>query len=154
MQRFVAEGAPGGVVGLDHGRVFTEPFRGSDAVAAGLVTFRQLRGPRFRRLFQNVYVAAEVEVDLALRSVAAHVLVGGSGVLAGWSAAELLGASCGPREASVEVITPTYRRGQPGLRVRRAELAPDEVTTVGVIAVTSAQRTAFDLVRWASLVEG
>jgi hypothetical protein len=85
--------------------MFTEPFRGSAAVAAGLVTRGRLRGPRFQRLFPDVYVAAEVEVDLALRARAAHVLVNGRGVLGGWSAAELLGASCGPADDPAEVIT-------------------------------------------------
>ena len=36
----------------------TRPFRGSAAVAAGLVTPNVLRGPRFRRVFPDVYVAA------------------------------------------------------------------------------------------------
>jgi very-short-patch-repair endonuclease len=134
--------------------VFTEPFRGSTAVAAGLVTRGQLRGPRFQRLFQDVYVAAGIEVDLALRARAAHVLVNGRGVLAGWSAAELLGASCGPRDAPAEVITAAYRRGQPGLRVHRDRLAPDEIAVLDGIAVTSTARTAYDLVRRTPLVEG
>jgi hypothetical protein len=80
--------------------------------------------------------------------------VNGRGVLAGWSAAELLGASCGPRDAPVEVITPAYRRRQPGLLVRRDRLARDEITAVDGIAVTSSARTAYDLVRWTPLVEG
>ena len=134
--------------------MFTEPFRGSAAVAAGLVTRGRLRGPRFQRLFPDVYVAAEVEVDLALRARAAHVLVNGRGVLGGWSAAELLGASCGPADAPAEVITTSYRRRPPGLRTRRDRLLPDEVTTVGGIAVTTAPRTAYDLARHTPLVDG
>jgi very-short-patch-repair endonuclease len=133
--------------------VFTEPFRGSSAVAAGLLTVGRLHGPRFRRLFQDVYVGAEVEVTLAVRSRAAYLLVAGCGALGGWSAAELLGASCGPGDAPAEVITSVRRRGQPGLRVRRDRLPPDEITTVGGIAVTTPERTAYDLSRQESLVE-
>jgi len=134
--------------------MFAEPFRGSAAVAAGLVTRGRLRGPHFRRLFPDVYVAAAVEVDLALRARAAHVLVDGRGVLGGWSAAQLLGASCGPADAPAEVITTSYRRRPPGLLTRRDRLLPDEVTTVAGIAVTTAPRTAYDLARHTPLVDG
>jgi hypothetical protein len=80
------------------------PFRGSAAVSAGLLTWGQLRGPRFRRLFPDVYAPARLAPDLALRSAGAAVLVDGRGVLAGYSAAELLGASCGPADAPAEVL--------------------------------------------------
>ena len=56
-----------------------------------MLTRGRLRGPTFRRLFEDVYVAADVPVDLALRSRAAHLLVAGRGALAGYSAAEILG---------------------------------------------------------------
>jgi hypothetical protein len=46
---------------------FDRPFRGSIAVDAGLLTRGRLRGPAFRRLFADVYVCADVPVDLALR---------------------------------------------------------------------------------------
>ncbi|WP_204008291.1 hypothetical protein [Virgisporangium aurantiacum] len=39
------------------------PFLGSTAVAAGLVTPAQLRGPRFRRLFRGVYLDGSATVD-------------------------------------------------------------------------------------------
>jgi hypothetical protein len=50
--------AVGVVVPID----LRSPFRGSDAVAAGLVTAKALRGPRFRRLFTGIFVGADVEV--------------------------------------------------------------------------------------------
>ena len=101
------------------------PFGGSAAVAAGLVTPGVLRGPRFRRLFPDVYVGARVEVDLALRARAAHLLVEGRGVVGGYAAAELLGASCGPDDAPVDIVLPggAYRQ-RPGLVVHRGLLAP------------------------------
>ena len=136
-------------------RVFEQPFRGSDALAAGLLTRGRLRGPAFRRLFDDVYVAADVPVDLALRSRAAHLLVAGRGVLAGYSAAEVLGASCGPQDAPAEVALPGgCLLRQPGLLVHRGLLLPDEATTVAAIGVTTRARTAYDLARRApSLVE-
>jgi very-short-patch-repair endonuclease len=130
------------------------PFRGSDAVAAGLVTAKMLRGPRFRRLFTGIYVAADVEVDLELRSRAAYLLVEGRGVLGGWSAAELLDASCGPDGAPAEVVVPGARRtGRPGLVVRGDLLLPDEIQTVCGVAVTGPLRTAFDLACRTSLLD-
>src|SRR4051794_22018086 len=130
------------------------PFRGSVAVAAGLVTPGVLRGPRFRRLFPDVYVGADVEVDLALRARAAHVLVEGRGVVGGYAAAELLDASCGLDDAPVDVVVPGgASRKRPGLVVHRGLLAPDEVTTVDGVAVTNALRTAYDLARAGPLAE-
>jgi hypothetical protein len=76
---------------------FGSPFRGSAAVAAGLITPDRLRGPHFRRLFPDVYVQAGQDVNLRLRSMAAAVYVGEHGALVGNSAAELLGASCAGR---------------------------------------------------------
>jgi very-short-patch-repair endonuclease len=130
------------------------PFRGSAAVAVALITAGVLRGPRFRRLFPDVYVDARVEVDLALRARAAHLLVEGRGVVGGYAAAELLGASCGPDDAPVDLVVPggAYRE-RPGLVVHRGLLAPDEITTVEGIAVTDAIRTGYDLARAGPLGE-
>lgn len=133
--------------------VSTTPFRGSTAVAAGLLTAGELRGPRFRRLYQDVHVAAHVDVDLALLAEAAFVLVDGRGVVGGWAAAELLGASCGPPGAPAEIIVPGRRRAQAGLLVREAVIPAAETTTVGPVTVTDERRTAFDLGRRPPLVE-
>lgn len=131
------------------------PFLGSAAVAAGLVTTKALRGPRFRRLFTGVFVRADVEVDLALRSRAAYLVVQGRGVLGGWSAAELLGASCGPADTPAEVVVPGgSQENRPGLRVRRDRLLPDEIMTLpDGTALTTPLRTAYDLARRSPLVE-
>lgn len=129
------------------------PFRGTHAVATGVLTPKMLRGPRFRRLFRDVYVAADVEVDLALRSCAAYLLVEGSGVLGGYSAAELLGASCGPEEAPVEIVSPTRMRSRPGLLVREGVVPPGERRPVGEVLVTSPLHTAFRLACRLPLVE-
>jgi hypothetical protein len=91
------------------------PFRGSVAVSAGVLSRAVLAGPRFRRLFPDVYVRADVEPDLVVRSLAAAVLIGDRGVLGGYSAAEILGASCGPADAPAEVIVVGRRRAPPGL---------------------------------------
>lgn len=132
----------------------TAPLRGSLAVAAGLVTKSQLRGPGFRRLFPDIYLPANVVPTLAMRSRAAHHLVVGHGALAGYSAAEVLGARIAPRDADTEVVAGVDLRECRGLRVHRERLADDEVETVDGLLVTSAIRTAYDLARWSTLVEG
>jgi very-short-patch-repair endonuclease len=123
------------------------PFRGSAAVAAGLVTRDCLFGPRFRRLFPDVYVPADREPNLALRSRAAAVYVGEHGVLVGYSAAELLDASCAPQDAPAEVTVPDGRRSRPGLVVHRFRPLPAEVDLCDGVRVTTPLRTAFDLAR-------
>jgi very-short-patch-repair endonuclease len=131
-----------------------QPFRGTDAVAAGLVTPKALRGPRFRRLFTGIYIRADVEVTLEVRSRAAYLLLDGRGTLGGFSAAELLDASCGPLDAPAEVVAARGRvTPRSGLLVRHDELAPDEVTEVDGYTVTSPLRTAYDLARRLPLVE-
>jgi very-short-patch-repair endonuclease len=131
----------------------TGPFRGSAAVAAGLLTPGVLRGPRYRRLFPDVHASAALTPDLALRARAAGVLVAGRGVVAGYAAAELLGASCGPPEAPVDVLMAHDYRC-PGLRVHRDKFCPDETGWLGATQVTTDVRAAFDLARWApSLTE-
>lgn len=133
-----------------------EPFRGSTAVAAGLVTKNELRGPHYQRLFPDVYLAASDQPPgLVTRSEAAYLLVEHrDGVLGGYSAAALLGAACAPRGASAEVIVDGSQRGHPGLRVVRAEIAHPDRCLVRGCRVTSPERTAWDLVRRLDLVEG
>lgn len=130
------------------------PFRGSAAVAAGLVTEGALRGPGYLRVFRDVYVPAGSTLDLRTRSAAASLLVSSHGALAGYSAAELLGAECAPADAPAEVFRPRGTiRAQPGLVVHRGTLAERDVRAVGAVRVTSAARTAYDVARWSALVE-
>lgn len=130
-------------------------FRGAAAVAAGLVTRDVLRGPRYTRLFPDTYLAVSAgPADLLLRSHAAYRYVQGRGVLAGYSAAEVLGASCGPRAAPAEVLVRSgVQRGHPGLLVHRDRIAPGEIHRVDGLEVTSPLRTAYDLARRGPLVD-
>lgn len=119
-----------------------------------LVTKRQLRGPRFRRLFPDIYVPATLGLDLSVRSRAAYLLVRDrGGALAGYSAARLLGAACAPRNAAAEVVAPANVRCHPGLRVRRFVLAETDIMVVDGCRVTSPARTAWDLARRLPWVE-
>jgi hypothetical protein len=130
-------------------------FRGSHAIAAGLVTRGRLRGPRFRRLLPDVYCrAAGGPPDLLLRSLAAYRLVEGRGVLSGYSAALLLGADCAPRsDTPAEVTVPDDLRAHPGVVVHRDRLLDSEITSTRGIRCTTPLRTAFDLARRPNLDE-
>jgi very-short-patch-repair endonuclease len=119
------------------------------AVATGLLTRGLLRSPRFRRLFPDVYAPADLEPDLALRARAAGLLVAGHGAVAGYAAAEWWGASCAPPDEPAHVLM-THRYRCDGLRVHRDYF--DFVETVPISsggAVTTPERTAYDLARWA-----
>ncbi|TWF78405.1 hypothetical protein FHX44_114328 [Pseudonocardia hierapolitana] len=112
-----------------------------------------LRGPRFRRLFPDVYVPVHAEVDRALLSRAAYLLVDGRGALGGHSAAELLGADCAPVGAPAEIVSPHRVRRHPGLIARQDRIPPDELQELGGLVVTTPVRTAYDLGRRTPLVE-
>jgi very-short-patch-repair endonuclease len=130
------------------------PFRGSTALADRIITPAVLRGPRYRRLFPDIYAATDLEPDLALRSRAAHLWLGGAGVLGGYSAAEIYAARCAPQDAAVEIVVPgKHLRGPPGVTVRRDLLATDERRRYRDLDVTTPIRTAYDLARRDSLTE-
>ena len=71
-------------------RFLDGPFLGSHAVAAGVLTTKQLRGPLVRRVFRGVYVTAGTPVDHLVRAEAAGLLVPADGALSGPSAAAVL----------------------------------------------------------------
>jgi hypothetical protein len=130
-------------------------FRGSAAIAAGLVTGKVLRGPRYLRVFPDTYVRRRAEPpDLWLRSLAAYRYVEGRGVLSGHSAAVLLGADCAPEDSPAEVTVPEGgQREHPGLRVHRNTLPPEAVRPCRGALVTTAAQTAYDLGRRPGLRE-
>lgn len=135
--------------------VLDGPFRGTEAIAAGLLTPGLLRGPGYHRVFPDVYVPASLEPDLAVRSQAAYLWGRRyAGVLAGYSAAELLTAPRAPADAPAEIVLSRSHRYAPvGLVIRQDELADDEWRTSQHIDLTTPVRTAYDLARRGTLVE-
>ena len=129
-------------------------FRGSVAVQRGLLTRGQLYGPRYRRVLPDVYVPVGTTLDLATRSRAAYLHVAPrGGVLAGYSAAELLGRGCALRRVPAEVLVPRDVRRRPDLLVRRGTVPGSEVVSAGGCRVTCPLRTAWDLARRLPLVD-
>lgn len=124
-----------------------KPFRGADAVAAGLLTPRQLEGTAWRRLFRGIYIRADASVDhLTLCQAVALMLPAGS-ALSHRSAALLHNTNVLALHQPVEATSPTGCRSQSGLRVARSSLDPGEIWRRGGLPVTSPLRTAFDLAR-------
>jgi hypothetical protein len=132
------------------------PFRGRDAVAAGLVTRRQLAGPGWRRLFPDIYLDSSLPLDHRTWCLAAAVLVGQRGAISGRSAAYLWGADTLDRSAPVEVTVGEGQRIRPklGLTVVHSRLTAADVAMVAGLPVTTPVRTAFDLARRRPMVEG
>jgi hypothetical protein len=122
-------------------------FRGSTVVRRGLLTPNQLRGPAWRRLFEDVYMHVDRPVSHALRARAAAAMVVPGAVVSGRSAAVLWGVDLAGHEDDVELtVPPTWHpRRVPGVRVRRVPLRPEHVQRRLGVLVTTAAVTAVHL---------
>jgi very-short-patch-repair endonuclease len=122
-------------------------FRGSEAVAAGLVTRRQLVPPRYQRVFRDVYVPAATALTHELRCECAALALPADAVITGRSAATLRGVQLALPGDPVEVIaglqTRLFRRA--GVDLRRCEVRADEAQPWSRIRLATRRRTAFDL---------
>jgi hypothetical protein len=123
-----------------------EPFIGSEAIAAGVLTKAQL-STRHRRLFPDVYVQRDVAVTIELRSRAGWLWSGRRGTVAGFAAAALHGSKWVDDAQFVDVIHDN-RRIPLGLRTHRDRIEQDEIEIVAGLPVTSPVRTALDLGCW------
>jgi predicted transcriptional regulator of viral defense system len=102
---------------------------------------------RRRRLhpeYRGVYAVGYARPTRRGRWMAA-VLAGGEGTVLSHRAAAALWGLCPPRAGEVEVSVPRVREPQQGIRFYRNAPAPDEITTVDGIPVTTVPRTLFDL---------
>jgi very-short-patch-repair endonuclease len=123
-----------------------EPFIGSEAVAAGSLTKTQL-ATRCRRLFPDVYVGREVDVDARSRAKAGWLWTGRRGVVAGFAAAAVHGSKWVDDARVVELIHDN-RRTPPGIQAHRDHIEEDEIELTAGMSVTSPLRTALDFGCW------
>lgn len=123
----------------------TQPFIGSAALACGVLNRHQLRS-RYRVVFPDVYVPKAVQVSLKQRIAAAWLWSDREAIIAGAAAAALHGAKWIDADIPIELIHPNTRPPQ-GIVTRRDVLLDDEVNMVAGFAVTSPERTAFDIGR-------
>lgn len=128
-------------------------FRGSEAVARGLLTPRQLQSRRWTRLYRDVYVDAELPVDHGVRIAAAGLLLPPKAVFAGRTAAWLRGVDALVEpDDPVEVLAlrPARFGAVAGLRIHTCEHFLDsEVHHDLGRRLTTPGRTATDVARWA-----
>ena len=127
------------------------PFRGSDAVRRGVISWAMLRGPAWLRLLPDVYIRATDfdPADHRMLCQAAALTLRPGGAVDRYSAAHLWGLNLLRPGAPVSMSVSLGERPapHPGRRVTRAALAADDITQVGGIPVTTPVRTAFDLGR-------
>jgi len=125
--------------------MYGEPFLGSAATAAGRLTRHRLR-TRYRRLYRDVYVAADLELTAAARARAAWLSLGDRITLARVSAAALHGTTWLDAKSPAEVVR-SDRNHQSGIVVLDYALRADETTRIRDMWVTTPARTAFDIGR-------
>ena len=99
-----------------------------------------------RLVFPNVYLARQTPASLDRRIAAAWLWTCREGVIAGLAAAAVHGAKWIDENVPIEVIHPNNRPPR-GVRTRRDTLLDGESTVVGRLAVTTPERTAFDIGR-------
>lgn len=125
------------------------PFRGTVAVAGGLLTPAKLRGRTWRRLLPDVYINHEAPLDHRVWCSAVGLILPAGGAIGGLSAAHLLGCDLLSAESPVSIVVPRRAGARPPDRVsaHHTVLDPPDVTSIGGLPVTTPERTAFDLGR-------
>ena len=125
--------------------VAREPFIGSEALASGTLSRHQLR-TRYRAVFPNVYLANDVQLSLQLRIFAAWLWSRRTATIVGAAAAALHGAKWIPDDVPIE-LRHINARPPHGVLTRRDALIDGETQTIDGRAVTTPERTAFDIGR-------
>lgn len=131
-------------------------FRGSHAVARGLLTKGDLRSKAWRPLFRDIYADAQLHISHRTRcAVVTRWIVPPGVAVAGRAAATLHGAIPAAAGEPIDVLVPVGTRIGPvgGLRVHTTALAADDVVQLNGITVTSPDRTCWDVARWLDVVE-
>jgi len=121
------------------------PFVGSVALAERVIAERAMR-KWYEPVYPDVYVPRGIELTARQRGHAAWLWSGGRGVVAGQSAAALLGAKWVDPLAPAELVAQN-RRPPPLIVVHSDTLLPDEVVEVDGVVLTTPARTAFDIGR-------
>ncbi|WP_163759370.1 hypothetical protein [Mycobacterium botniense] len=120
-----------------------QPFLGSEAVAAGLVTPYALRS-RFEAIYRDVFVPRDTEITAIMRAKAAWLWSRRRGVLAGRSAAALHRAKWVDARRPAEIICQN-RHAPPGIRIWSQRVENHEIMLIDGMRVTTPARTALDL---------
>lgn len=122
-----------------------EPFIGSEALASGALSRHQLR-TRYRAVLPNVYVSNAANLSLERRIFAAWLWSGRRATIVGAAAAALHGSQWIPDDVPIE-LNHTNARPPRGVLARRDKLLEGETQVMDGRAVTTPERTAFDIGR-------
>ncbi|MDD7811175.1 hypothetical protein PP713_01150 [Mycobacterium sp. CSUR Q5927] len=126
-----------------------EPFVGSEALAAGVVTWHEL-DKYYAALMPNVYLDRRVKPMLQHRTAAAWLWAHRQAVISGPAASALHGASWISDDTVVELIWRNARAPH-GVKTRADLLLDGEFQRRRGVSVTTPERTAFDLGRRGTL---
>ncbi|MEV6971614.1 hypothetical protein AB0M47_41610 [Hamadaea sp. NPDC051192] len=116
------------------------------------MTATQLSGKTWRRLFRDVYVEANAEVDHLNRGAAALRYLVPEGILTGVSAAFAYGVLFGAADL-VEMLVPVPHGPIKGIIMHHGPTMDGDVREVAGLPVASPARTCWDLVRHRPLPE-
>ena len=121
-------------------------FRGTHAVAAGLLTARHLRGPHVVRLFRDVYRPAWVPLTHELACRGLSLVMPRTGRLTGRSLSALRGVTLAWPDDEVEIALHHGSRCElAGVRPSRTVCADLGTEQLGGMPVVGALRMGFDL---------
>lgn len=121
-------------------------FIGSRAVAEGLLTVRQLRGPHVQRILQDVYRPAWVPLTHHLKCRAACLVLPDAAVVTGRSAATVLGLPLAAAGDDVAVAVPVGAEvpRHRGIALRRLRDRRPGGRLLDGVRLAHARRIAFD----------
>jgi very-short-patch-repair endonuclease len=122
-----------------------QPFIGTEALTSGDVTRYELRR-YYRAIMPNVYLDKRIELSLQQRTVGAWLWSGRDAVVAGLAASALHGAKWIDDDTPVELVWRNARSPH-GVVTRDQLLLENEIQRLDGLAVTSPERTAFDIGR-------
>lgn len=122
-------------------------FRGRDAVAAGLLTEKQLRSPSLQRIVRGVYADAGMPVNHGTRCSAAAMILPDRVALTGHSAAWMFGVRLADTSDPVTVACPpdVHIKGVQGVTTHRTRVQESDLIAHAGILLTSPVRLAWDI---------
>ncbi len=120
-------------------------FRGSDAVAEGLISASRLRR-EYTRILHGIYAPPGIRVDHGIRTLAALLLMPSTTVLTAHSAAWWYGVPhAEPLDPVMLILAPEIpAKGVRGIRLHVCELAEAEINLVNGLRLASPLRCAWD----------
>jgi very-short-patch-repair endonuclease len=122
-----------------------EPFLGSEALVSGSLSRYELRR-YYQAIMPNVYLDKRVQASFRQRILAAYLWSQREGVVSGLAASAIHGTKWIDDDSPVELIW-NNARSPNGVVTRTDSVLADEIQKLQDLAVTTPERTAFDIGR-------